>query len=228
MLENLLVVMRSVILLILISLNISREFPLDDYIYLDDLDSSLHDDIIFEDYKEDLYQDSEKKVQIRSVIKDPVYRWKDGIIYYYIDEVFTTIQRAHIIQQMEEIANVTCLQFKPKTKTSSDYVHIMGRSNGCHSQVGRRGGRQVLNLKPSALNTGCFRKGVVKHEMMHTIGFYHEHNAPDRDDYITINWENIQDDKIICLITEGESSARMVFIRLHPGIRMLLLDKEID
>lgn len=89
MLENLLVVMRSVILLILISLNISREFPLDDYIYLDDLDSSLHDDIIFEDYKEDLYQDSEKKVQIRSVIKDPVYRWKDGIIYYYIDEVFS-------------------------------------------------------------------------------------------------------------------------------------------
>jgi len=26
---------------------------------------------------------------------------------------------------------------------------------------------------------------------MHALGFLHQHNAPERDDFITINWDNI-------------------------------------
>ena len=36
---------------------------------------------------------------------------------------------------------------------------------------------------------------VIQHEMMHAIGFYHEHNRPDRDNFITVVEANVQEGK---------------------------------
>ncbi|XP_065064980.1 zinc metalloproteinase nas-13-like [Rhopilema esculentum] len=61
------------------------------------------------------------------------------------------------------------------------------RGKGCWSYVG-----YIPNkMAPISLGYGCWRKGIVIHEMAHALGFFHEQSRPDRDDYVTILWENI-------------------------------------
>lgn len=60
----------------------------------------------------------------------------------------------------------------------------------CFSSVGRTGAKQQLSLA-----RGCMRSGTIIHEFLHALGFFHEQSRPDRDEYIDINYANIQGGK---------------------------------
>lgn len=64
---------------------------------------------------------------------------------------------------------------------------VLYRHCRCWSTVGRKGGEQVLSL--SAF--GCLDRGIIQHELLHALGFYHEHTRSDRDHYVRINWANV-------------------------------------
>jgi hypothetical protein len=38
--------------------------------------------------------------------------------------------------------------------------------------------------------------GDVVHELVHTIGLMHEHQRPDRDEYISLNTNNIDPESV--------------------------------
>ncbi|XP_072913043.1 astacin-like metalloendopeptidase isoform X3 [Hemitrygon akajei] len=58
----------------------------------------------------------------------------------------------------------------------------------CSASVGRVGGTQLISLNRRCLEKG---KGVIEHELMHSLGFWHEHTRSDRDKYIKIEWKNV-------------------------------------
>ena len=70
-----------------------------------------------------------------------------------------------------------------------DYPYIyFCNGSGNNSYVGRIGGKQVLHLEYYA------PMGVAAHEIGHAIGLYHEQCRHDRDNYVTVNYSNIESD----------------------------------
>ncbi|MCC6277346.1 MAG: hypothetical protein IT289_05470 [Oligoflexia bacterium] len=78
-------------------------------------------------------------------------------------------------------ANIVCV---PRT-LESEYLRVTtNRDWGCSSTVGFQGGTN------SAVNFGhdnCWQYGTVLHEIGHTLGLMHEHQRPDRDQYVRVD-----------------------------------------
>ncbi|XP_035204705.1 zinc metalloproteinase nas-13-like [Stegodyphus dumicola] len=112
-------------------------------------------------------------------------KWPAGEIPYIISRTFDRRDRSIIARAIEEFHKATCIRFVPRS-FEFDYVFVT-RREGCFSMIGRDGGEQLLSL-----GNGCLFVGIVIHEFMHAVGFWHEQSRADRDDFVSILWENIQ------------------------------------
>ncbi|ODM90219.1 Meprin A subunit beta [Orchesella cincta] len=119
------------------------------------------------------------------------FRWPENTVPYTIAAAFTEDERNIILGALEEISNKTCIHFVPHSN-QRDYVAIVRGlpDSGCWSFVGRVYGAQILNLQPGP-GPHCIFHGIAAHEMIHALGFYHEQSRTDRDDYVTIMWDNV-------------------------------------
>ncbi|XP_063586085.1 astacin-like [Penaeus indicus] len=127
----------------------------------------------------------QKPGEERSAIIGSQYLWPGGVVPYVIAGLY----EQQILAGMQEIMDKTCIRFVERT-TESDYIYITTSGvsgGGCWSYVGMMGGWQEVSLD----QYGCIYHGTIIHELMHAIGFFHEQCRKDRDNYVTINYQNI-------------------------------------
>eukprot|EP00111_Clytia_hemisphaerica_P005318 TCONS_00015362-protein len=86
----------------------------------------------------------------------------------------------------------TCLKFVRRT-TEKDYIKFIP-NQGCWSYVGYspdKSGVQEIAID----EWSCLFEDLIQHEAMHALGFWHEHQRPDRDQYVVIHKNNIREGK---------------------------------
>ncbi|XP_063405763.1 MAM and LDL-receptor class A domain-containing protein 1-like [Mytilus trossulus] len=149
-----------------------------------------------------------EELKLRTLVKSDIrnrnfdaytnWLWKDGIIPYRIYNMsassITVIDKA-----IKQFHDNTCI----KWITTTDPLYnpsALGHQNvitfinegGCWSYVGNvfpTGSRiQYLSLEEPY----CVTVSTAVHEMLHAMGGHHEQSRSDRDNYVTIEWPNVQ------------------------------------
>ena len=128
-------------------------------------------------------------------VADDVQLWPNGIIPFTIDSALPLSSRAAAlvaIERWNEVGGISLMPLDEVQQSSAvpitDSINFLP-GDFCASWVGRRGGQQEVWVSDNCA------AGSVMHEIGHVLGLEHEHTRPDRDQYITIHWDNITPDK---------------------------------
>jgi hypothetical protein len=161
--------------------------------YVDHGDFLVHqDDILFRP-EQVLSADADIRFASAST---PKSNWPLGVIPYRFADGSSASFRAEVRDQIERFNQLDLGGlWQPRTHGVPDYVEISERSAFedddvlGRAQLGRVGGMQTLELLKIPT------QHTTHHELMHSLGFVHEQSRSDRDEFIEVNWSNIQVDE---------------------------------
>uniref|UniRef100_A0A915MNX0 Metalloendopeptidase n=1 Tax=Meloidogyne javanica TaxID=6303 RepID=A0A915MNX0_MELJA len=91
--------------------------------------------------------------------------WPNGRIPYMISSQYTPHERALLAKAVKQYHDRSCVRFVARTPADGDYLFV-GKVDGCFSEVG----------KTSVTVFSCMDYSTIIHEIMHVVGFYHEHD----------------------------------------------------
>jgi len=161
-------------------------------------DAETVPELIEGDIAIDKDQDSRSRLAI-DFIRHPAKKWPNNTVPYLISANYTTSEELMIENAMKTISFLSCIKFIKWDGKRKDYIHFHPHKKrlGCWSYIGRQNKRQQLSLQKSTdKDCNCFcSPGRAMHEIMHALGFYHEHARADRDQYIKIIKKNVRKGK---------------------------------
>lgn len=113
--------------------------------------------------------------------------WEFGILPVAFDADVTATERSRFFLacSLWDSSRVVCVE-----RTNQPvWVRVRKLADGCYANVGMGNTAGIINLE----NPGCWGVGTIAHEIGHAFGLIHEHQRPDRDTYVTINFNNVED-----------------------------------
>jgi hypothetical protein len=142
----------------------------------------------------------------RTAIADFAKYWGGGIVPFTINSNLPN--QVRVTDAIAHWQTNTGLRFVARTN-QADYVEFIP-GTGCSSFVGKKGGRQEIILE-----AGC-GTGETIHEIGHAIGFFHEQSRADRDNSVTILWNNIQAGR--------QHNFQTYTVQVYPGFELGAFD----
>jgi len=115
--------------------------------------------------------------------------WTKGEVPYVLASDFPN--KAIVEAAFAEFNSKTKIRFVPRN-TQANYLTFVKTDNpnvGGQSSYGMVGGQQKLWLNS---DTAKWNKGTVIHELCHALGFAHEQCRADRNNFVQIAFENVQ------------------------------------
>ncbi len=123
-------------------------------------------------------------IDLRGGIEDRA--WPGGVVPYEFDANVNSTNRNRALNAMAEIEAVCNVQFVPRDGEPG-FIRLIASSSSNSSPVGYGGGGNAINI------VSWSWRFIIVHELMHSLGINHEQSKPGRNQYVTINWDNIQE-----------------------------------
>ena len=117
---------------------------------------------------------------------DSSFLWTNGVVPFVVDAGLPDAGR--VTSAIAHIHENTGIRFVARTN-QADYIRFVRNPDAgwSSSPIGRRGGQQLIRLSDGA------SMGTVVHECFHSLGVLHEQSRCDRDSFVKINYQNIED-----------------------------------
>jgi len=120
------------------------------------------------------------------------YRWPNKILYYRLTGRFSSWQRQWIketLRRLERKIGSNCVKFRRRNRRYA--VKIRQEGSKCSATVGYVRSRTGQRM---SLGRGCWGRGTIMHEFLHSLGIHHTQNRWDRDKYVHVNKWNVHPD----------------------------------